>query len=370
MLPRTLPPNDMSLSLPAYRGSTVGVSVLPLGNVTIPTSLYIQSPVSGHDTLDLPVYSFLVENKQAHKKVLFDLGIMKDWKEKRPELLDKAQSVNATFEAHSDGVCELLTSASVPLSSIDAIIWSNHHVDRIGDASLFPPTTSLIVGPGFKSNPSTYPGFPLNPDGHIPHTAFEGRDVIELNFNRTAGVLKLGGLRAIDWFDDGSLYLLEAPGATPEQIMALARTSADKFVLLAGDAASHPGVIRPSTLLPLPESITPSPFEPAPNSSTYNSASLARAHPSARGAHAYRTTPFYDSTKYIMRDPVVGRATHAALQAFDASEHVLVVLAHDPSFRESKPVSLARWEEAHSDGGLNRKEAAHWRFLSDFREGV
>jgi hypothetical protein len=85
VLPRTLPPNDMSLSLPAYRGSTVGVSVLPLGNVTIPTSLYIQSPVSGHDTLDLPVYSFLVENKQAHKKVLFDLGIMKDWKEKRPE---------------------------------------------------------------------------------------------------------------------------------------------------------------------------------------------------------------------------------------------------------------------------------------------
>jgi glyoxylase-like metal-dependent hydrolase (beta-lactamase superfamily II) len=322
--------------------------------------------VSGHDTLDLPVYSFLIENEQAHKKVLFDLGIMKDWKEKRPDLLDQAQSFNATFEAHP-GVCDLLASASVPLSSIDAIIWSSHQADHFGDASLFPPTTSLVVGTGFKSNPSTYPGFPLNPDGQIPHAAFEGRDVIELDFNRTTGVLKLAGLRAIDWFDDGSLYLLEAPGPAPDQIMALARTSADKFVLLAGDAAIHPGVIRPSTLCPLPDSITPSPFEPAPNSSSYNSALLARAHPSAQ---AYRTTPFYQPTKFVVRDPVAGRATHAAIQAFDDSEHVLVVLSNDPSFREANAVSLARWEEPRGEGALNRKEAVHWRFLSDFQKGV
>lgn len=84
MLPRS-PLNDMSLSLPAYRGSTVDVTVLPVGNETIPTSLHFQKPVSGHDTLDLAVCSFLVENEQAHKKVLFNLGIMKAWREKRPE---------------------------------------------------------------------------------------------------------------------------------------------------------------------------------------------------------------------------------------------------------------------------------------------
>ena len=61
------------------------MTVLSVGNVTIPTSLYFQKPVSGHDTLDMPVYSFLVENEQAHKKVLFDLGLMKNWKEKRPD---------------------------------------------------------------------------------------------------------------------------------------------------------------------------------------------------------------------------------------------------------------------------------------------
>jgi len=74
-----------SLSLPAYRGSTVGVSVLFIGNVSMPTSLAIQTPVPGHDTLDLPLYSFFVENERANKKVLFDLGLMKGWKEKQPD---------------------------------------------------------------------------------------------------------------------------------------------------------------------------------------------------------------------------------------------------------------------------------------------
>ena len=217
--------------------------------------------------------------------------------------MERAQRVDATFEVLAD-VPELLSSTSIPLSSIDSIIWSHHHVDHTGDVSLFPPTTSLVVGPGFKTNPSTYPGFPLNPDDHVPHAAFAGRDVIELDFNSTTGVLKLASLRAIDLFDDGSLYLLEAPRHAQEYIMALARTSADKFVLLAGDVASHPGIIRPSPLRPLPESI------PLSNPSS-------------------RAKPFFDLTSYIMPDPVAGRTTLDALQAFDASEHVLVILDHE-----------------------------------------
>ena len=246
-----------------------------------------------------------------------------------------------------------MTSASVPLASIDSIIWSHHHLEHTGDPSLFPPTTSLVVGPGFKTNPSTYPGFPINPDGHLPQSAFEGRDLVELDFGRAAGALKIGGLRAIDWFNDGSLYLLEAPGHAPEHIMALARTSADKFVLLTGDAAEHAGAIRPSPLRPLPDTIAVS-------------ASLDER---------FRTTPFYEPTPYAMPDPAEGRKTLAALQALDASPHVLVVLAHDPSLREPHAhfpaASLARWEEEVVPGeGGTRRDAMHWRFLRDFQKSV
>jgi len=318
----------------------------------MPTSLVLQTPMPGHDTLDLPVYSFLIENEKAGKKVLFDLGLMKAWRERAPDLLAKTQRFNATIDVLAD-VPEILTSASIPLTSIDSIIWSHYHIEHTGDPSLFPPTTSLVVGPGFKSNPACYPGFPINPDGHLHQSCFEGRDLIELDFS--SSVLKIGGLRAIDWFNDGSLYLLEAPGHTAEQIMALARTSADKFVLLTGDAAEHPGAFRPSPLRPLPDTISPS-------------------------ATTFRTTPFYEPAPFTMQDPAAGRATLAALQAFDADPHVLVVIAHDTALRESKKhfpaASLTRWEEqeaARGEGGdrhYNRNDATHWHFLRDFRESV
>jgi hypothetical protein len=70
-----------------------------------------------------------------------------------------------------------------------------------------------------------------------------------------------------------------------------------------------------------------------------------------------------------MPDPVAGCTTLAALQAFDASEHVLIVLDHDTSFRESNALSLARWDEPRSRH-YNRKDAANWRFLGNFRRSV
>ncbi|KAH8978025.1 beta-lactamase-like protein [Lactarius hatsudake] len=332
---------SVPLSLPAYRGSTVGVSALHVGNVSLPTSLRFQKPIPGHDTMDWALYSFLIENEKAGKKVLFDLGLMKAWKEKLPNILARAHKTNSTFEVLADA-SEILTSASVPLASIDSIIWSHHHPEHTGDPSLFPPTTSLVVGPGFKTNPSTYPGFPTNPDAQVSESAFRGRDLIELDFT-TSRALKIGGLRALDWFDDGSLYLLEAPGHAPEHLMALARTSADRFVLLAGDAAEHAGVLRPSPLRPLPDTLLPG---------------------------SPRTTPFYEPRQYTIPDAAADRATFAALQAFDASAHVFVVLAHEPLFRDSGALfpaaSLARWEETHREGN---KDAVHWRFLADFQKG-
>ena len=35
--------------------------------------------------IEAPIYSFLVENERVGKKVLFDLGMMKTWKEKLPQ---------------------------------------------------------------------------------------------------------------------------------------------------------------------------------------------------------------------------------------------------------------------------------------------
>jgi hypothetical protein len=73
-----------ALRLPASKGATVDVSVLNGGRIALPAAFLIHKPVPGHDLFDAPCYSFLVENKKLGKRVLYDLGIMKAWKQKLP----------------------------------------------------------------------------------------------------------------------------------------------------------------------------------------------------------------------------------------------------------------------------------------------
>jgi len=354
------------LSLPAFKGSTVRVSIMDAGHLVAPSAIIVQSPRPGHDTIDIPTYSFLVENDRVGKKVLFELGIMKAWKEKLPQLASMVQSVDGAINITTD-VPDILNAASVPLSSIDFAIWSHHHPEHTGDLTLFPTSTSLVVGPGFKTRPLTYPGQPVGPNAETLHEAFEGRSLIELDFsNSSASTLKVGGLRAIDWFDDGSFYLLEAPGHTADHIMALARTSSDKFVLLAGDGAHHCGEFRPTLVTPLPDTISPSPLEPPTSASSCTCSLFQPIHPTPE---SFRTTPFYEVSSHQVEDPVAKRVTLDAITAFDASPDVLVILTHDASLLDVleffPKADLTGWEKLPS-----RKDIGQWRFLNDFRKSV
>jgi hypothetical protein len=74
----------MAVSLPPFQGSTVEVSIIHAGRTSMPAAHLFQNHIDGHDILDIHCYSFLVENKRFNKKILYDLGIMKAWKEKLP----------------------------------------------------------------------------------------------------------------------------------------------------------------------------------------------------------------------------------------------------------------------------------------------
>lgn len=94
--------------------------------------------------------------------------------------------------------CDHIFSASV--------IWSHYHWDHTGNMSLFPPSTELIVGPGFKGSPLLLPGFPENPDSPVCSSDVNGRSLREVDFEDSD--LQIGGFAACDFFGDGSFYLL------------------------------------------------------------------------------------------------------------------------------------------------------------------
>lgn len=104
----------------------------------------------------------------------------------------------------------------------------------------FPPSVNLIVGAGFKEK--LLPAYPINKDSHLLESDWEGRELVELEFNTG---LKLGRFKAIDYFGDGSFYLLDAPGHAVGHTCGFARVSKgsngeeDSFVFMGGDACHH-----------------------------------------------------------------------------------------------------------------------------------
>ena len=104
--------------------STVNVHII---NTTsrirnIPFSVFVEPPIKGLEYLDCPAYSFLIENPANGRKVLFDLGVRKDWKNLAPRIADRIRGGGWQVTVEKD-VAEILQEGGVKPGDIDAIIW-------------------------------------------------------------------------------------------------------------------------------------------------------------------------------------------------------------------------------------------------------
>ncbi|KAG6991339.1 hypothetical protein G7Y79_00053g088220 [Physcia stellaris] len=352
-----------SVSLPTS-SSTVNVSIL---NTTaridrLPTSYhYPPSHIPAPFThLNCPCFAFLIEHPPSGQRVLFDLGMRKDWQNLAPSIVSMIKTVGADIRVEKD-VSEILEAGGIDLKDIDGIIWRNfslfffrisdqeknvmktpthetthtkttlqpshHHCDHTGSPTLFPLSTKLYVGPGFQA--AFTPGHPTNASSPILDSDYTGRELHEITFSASSPVV--AGFRAYDFFGDGSFYLLDAPGHSEAHMCGLARTTAatinreereeqgdgqrmgESYILLGADTAHHPAELRPSPSLPLP------PSNP-----------LSRVHRLAPSPQAF-ISPFLVCKDEVTHNVAETAETIRKVQALDAREDVLVVMAHDQS---------------------------------------
>ncbi|KAG9074304.1 hypothetical protein FRC06_010784, partial [Ceratobasidium sp. 370] len=207
-------------------------------------------------------------------------------------------------------VSDILTEHGVSLESINSIIWSHYHWDHTGDPSLFPPTTSLTVGPGFTK--SKTPGYPTNPNALILESAYKGRELVEISFEDGPSLF-LGRFRALDYFGDGSFYLLDSPGHAVGHICGLARTTPDTFLFMGGDIFAD-----------------------------------------LDGKQAYDNPP-------------EAQRSLGKLEEFDGYPNILTIIAHDQTLLDVLdfyPKNLNDWQ------AKGYKERGMWQFLRDFREAL
>lgn len=328
--------------------------------------------MKGLDVVRVPMYCFLISNGNRH--VLFDLGLRSDWTNCAPKTVDLIhrttkcytdQNISQILDAHASSP-EGFSSSSVRSTDIEAVIWSHHHFDHIGDPSTFPESTALVVGPGVSK--LCWPGYPTNQDGVVLDADIGGRSIHEIDFN--ARPLRVGGFDAFDYFGDGSFYLLDAPGHSIGHMTALARVTANElnnssFVFMGADACHHPGVLRPTAYLPLPAQVR----IPLGRDDSDSETRGVQVHPGEALQQLQRnkdaTEPFFEVSPVMLADAAAAQETVRKITEFDAADNIFVVLAHDGSLKghiDMFPQAINGWRAR----GL--KSTTRWLFCKDFTQ--
>ncbi|PLB48816.1 hypothetical protein P170DRAFT_446628 [Aspergillus steynii IBT 23096] len=320
-----LPPD---LKIPASEST---VAVRNHLSLSLNTSLFWQPQIKGLESVDVPALCFVISHEQhcQTRHLLFDLAVRKDWTKCSPATV---KLINQATRVHVDkDIAEILDSNTeadecpVRSDSIEAVLLSHHHFHHVGDPSTFPPSTDLVVGPGVTS--ACWPGYPTNSDAMLLDSDIHGRSVREVDFTRGSpgSSCQIGRFPAVDYFGDGSFYLLDAPGHCLGHMCALARVTADRegpssdsFVLMGGDACHHAGLLRPSEYLPLDTSLSRSLLHSHPKNST--------------------TEPFLVPSRAMFPQYDQAMDTIRKIQDLHAAENVFVVLAHDRSIVEHVPL--------------------------------
>ena len=199
------------------------------------------------------------------------------------------------------------------------------------------------------------PGYPTNPNSFILDSSFHGRTVHEINLSTSD--VTIGGFRAIDFFEDGSFFLLHAPGHTAHHLCGLCRTTRESWALLGGDACHHIGQLRPSPFRSLPDQLPARALgwnEPVEQCS--------RAHLLRPCPRREKDSTFYGLAAGMQEHPEQAGETLERLKAFDGRDDVLIVMAHDATLlpvRDFFPRTINDWR---SKGVADR---GRWLFLEE-----
>lgn len=224
----------------------VSVYALHAGSLFPPHVEAFGDSIRQSGSLKAPSFSFLVEH-EVHGRLLFDLGLRKDGKGYPPAWDEIVAQLKVDC---SKDVADLLQEGGVQPGSINSIVYSHLHFDHVGDLAPFPQAELIVGADTAVLMQKTYPS---DPTGLWPEWP-SGQKVRYVNYSDADAparpIAPLGSFtRVLDLYNDGSFYLLDAPGHLPGHLAALARVSPDSFILLAGDCCHHRQYYTPGVRL-------------------------------------------------------------------------------------------------------------------------
>lgn len=224
---------DMALPPPRPAQAFCDVSALEAGIIELPLVMFVTNNTDPNAVSVAPSLSFLLQHSDNQQKFVFDLGIRKDWENYPPKTV---QWIKDIFKVRiPQDAAESLIKGGISPSEIRTVCLSHCHFDHVGDTRPFTNST-FILGGGSKEH--FQPGYPADPNSPF---ASDLLPPSRTEFLSSTDWPPLGPFpHALDFYSDGSLYIIDSPGHLTGHINILARTSSDgAWIYLAGDSAHH-----------------------------------------------------------------------------------------------------------------------------------
>ncbi len=232
----------------------VAVSALEAGQLTLPERLFI-TDADTEKRATVPSLSFLIQHQSADEKItrlVFDLGLKRDLSKYPPAQQAHIANRQPTI-LHPDCADSLRTGGLDPAKDIDIVVLSHVHWDHEGTPDDF-PTSQFVVGSGtlhLLANGAAphYPKDIFNPDllpkdrtKELPPTSGGSSTAAQ---DQTDHVWKpfAGFPNTVDFFGDGSVYIVDSPGHLFGHVNLLACLSNTKWVYLGGDCCHDPRIL-------------------------------------------------------------------------------------------------------------------------------
>ncbi|KAJ7434328.1 Metallo-hydrolase/oxidoreductase [Mycena galericulata] len=219
-----------SLPEPAEDQPYMHISAMQAGIIHLPVDLIISG--ESHTIRACPSLSFYLKHSASDRHFIFDLGLRRDWDSYPPGVQEHYGNLMPCEVPQT--VAESCKKGGLDPAAVENVVISHLHFDHIGDSSPFTKALFTLGGEGRASLADGYPG---NPESRtLTESTPPDRTVFldSADFNTSIGPFP----RAVDYFGDGSVYIIDTPGHCAGHITALARTSSDgAWIYLGGDVA-------------------------------------------------------------------------------------------------------------------------------------